>query len=66
MKLFKLPDTTVIDLSQVESVTRLYQLDEDSVELFEIVMRSRQTFALEETMLSREVFLQVWAQSQLN
>ena len=57
MKLYQLPDGTIIDLTAIESITRVYQLEEDGPSKYDVNLRSRAYYTVNEAELPRETFV---------
>lgn len=57
MKLYQLPDSTIIDLTAIESVTRVYQLEENGPAKYDVNLRSRAYYTVDESELPRDTFI---------
>jgi hypothetical protein len=56
MKLYQLPDGTIIDLTSIESITRVYEMDETPAK-YDVNLRSRAYYTVLESELPRDTFV---------
>lgn len=56
MRLYQLPDETIIDLKSIEIITRNYT-DEDEQNVYDICLKSRAFFKVKESDLPRDTFI---------